>query len=827
MSVRRTSQASEHHFRELLQNLPTVAVQGYDSQGITRYWNAASELLYGYSAEEAIGTSLLDLIIPDEMHAGVRAAIAKMFADKAALPLEQLELRRKDGSRVSVYSSHYYSQAKDGSELLFCIDVDLTELKRGQHQLLVSEERFRSLIETIPDAIFFKDGESRWRIINHAAEALFQVNQFEWFGKTDLEMAAERPMFKWVHETCHQDDESAWAAGRTMLFTESTVGLDKELRYFDVFKTPLFEDDGRRKAMVVIAQDVTERKKAESELRIAAAAFESQQGTFVTDADWVILRVNHAFTQITGYSAEEAVGQTPKLLRSGRHPDAHFVNMRETLERTGSWQGELWDRRKNGEIYPIALTISAVRDAQGAVTHYVDAFTDITARIAAQDQIENLAFFDPLTGLPNRRLLMDRLTQACASCLRRGARGALLFVDLDHFKFLNDTHGHHLGDLLLQQVAQRLLACVRDGDTIARLGGDEFVVMLQYLPQNDLEAATEAELTGERIRHALGQHYALGSQSHHSTASIGITLFGDIDESINEPLKRADLAMYQAKAAGRNRIRFFDPQMQANVSKRASMESALREALSRQEFKLHYQPQLSHGQPPFAVEALLRWKHPERGLISPTEFVPLAEETGLILPLGAWVLDTACEQLAAWAEHPKLERLSIAVNVSPLQFAQLDFVDGVRRALKRTGARAKLLKIELTESVLVANVELIIAKMLELRALGVSFALDDFGTGYSSLSHLKRLPLDQLKIDQSFVRDILHDPNDAAIAKMIIALGESMNLSVIAEGVETVAQADFLASLGCHAYQGFLFSEALPIELFERRFGMQTQLVLA
>lgn len=819
MCASRTSQASEHHFRELLQNLPTVAVQGYDVNGITRYWNRASEALYGYSAAEAIGVSLLDLIIPSELHEIVRAAIAGMFASKIALPLEELELRRKDGTRVCVYSSHYYSRAEDGSELLFCVDVDLTELKRGQRQLLVSEDRFRSLIETIPDAIFFKDGESRWRIINHAAKALFQLDQFDWYGKTDLDMAAERPLFRLVHETCYKDDESAWIAKRTMLFSESTVGLDEELRYFDVFKTPVFDASGARKALVVIARDVTERKKAEAELRIAAAAFESQQGTFVTDADWVILRVNHAFTQITGYSAEEAVGQTPKLLRSGRHPDSHFVNMRETLERTGSWQGELWDRRKNGEIYPIALTISAVRNAEGEVTHYVDAFTDITARIAAQDQIENLAFFDPLTGLPNRRLLMDRLTQACASCLRRGARGALLFVDLDHFKFLNDTHGHHQGDLLLQQVAQRLLACVRDGDTIARLGGDEFVVMLQYLPQNDLEAATEAELTGERIRQALGQHYALAMQSHHSTASIGITLFGDIEESINEPLKRADLAMYQAKAAGRNRIRFFDPQMQANVSQRASMESALREALSRQEFALFYQPQLSQGQPPFAVEALLRWNHPERGLISPTEFVALAEETGLILPLGAWVLESACEQLAAWAGKPKFDRLSIAVNVSPLQFVQLDFVDNLRRALKRTGARAKLLKIELTESVVVSNVEVIIAKMLELRALGVSFALDDFGTGYSSLSHLKRLPLDQLKIDQSFVRDILHDANDAAIAKMIIALGESMGLSVIAEGVETIAQADFLASLGCHAYQGFLFSEALPVDVFEARFG--------
>ncbi len=455
------------------------------------------------------------------------------------------------------------------------------------------------------------------------------------------------------------------------------------------------------------------------------------------------------------------------------------------------------------------------RTPDGQVQSAVGIAQDITERKQAEEQITSLAFFDPLTNLPNRRLLMDRLKQSLAACLRHQHMGALLFIDLDNFKTLNDMHGHDMGDRLLQQVATRLSANVREGDTVARLGGDEFVVMLDDLSGSAVEAVTQAELGAKKIMEALDQDYVLGAHVFKSTPSIGVTLFGDRPENVEQPLKRADLAMYQAKAAGRNTIRFFDPQMQAVLEARASLEQGLREALAGQQFLLHYQPQVMGDAQVIGAEALLRWQHPQRGLVSPAEFIPLAEETGLILPLGQWVLETACTQLTRWSEQPGLADLTLSVNVSARQFQQADFVDLVLGVLARTGARASRLRLELTESLLVSNFDDVIAKMNALQGHGVGFALDDFGTGYSSLAYLKRMPLDQLKIDQGFVRDILVDPNDAAIARMVIVLADSLGLRVMAEGVETQAQKEFLAAQGCHAYQGYLFSRPLPIAAFE------------
>ena len=835
-----TPKLSEHPFRELLLNMP-AAVQGYRFDGTVLYWNVASERLYGYSAAEAIGRNLVDLVFPDDQGPPFIRELQKILVTGVVFPPQEFRLKRKDGSRVVVYSSHYLVHLPNGDSELFCIDIDLTELRQEQERLMLSEDRFRTLIEAIPDAIFLKDGNGCWQIINDAAKQLFQLGEFPWHGKTDLQLGQARPEFNEVYKTCHADDEAAWAARKRTLFAQSMTLEDGSTLDYDVTKLPIFDESGARKALVVVARDITAQKTAEAELRIAAIAFESQQGMFVTDIDFVILRVNSTFTRITGYSAKEAVGQKPMdLLKSGKHGAAFYAAMAESLEKTGTWQGEIWDRRKNGDLFPEWMALTAVQDTNGVLTNYVAAFVDITARKSAEEQIQNLAFFDALTALPNRRLLMDRLKQAFSACARRQNHGALLFVDLDNFKFLNDTHGHYLGDQLLQQVAQRLSACIPEGNTVARLGGDEFVLMLEDLSENILEAATQAEVVGEKIRVALNQTYELGGHAHHSTPSIGITLFGEKDESIEEPLKRADLAMYQAKSAGRNTLRFFDPQMQAIVTARAALEAGLREALSDGHFELYFQAQVrqvaagmalvGRGQvrqvwigsdqlaPDFVltgVEALLRWRHPTRGVVLPGEFIALAEETGLILQIGNWVLNSACLQLAAWASQPKLAHLKLAVNVSLRQFHQDNFVAEVLEVLARTGANPKRLKLELTESVVASNVEDVIAKMTALKAKGVGFSLDDFGTGYSSLSHLKRLPLDQLKIDKFFVRDVLTDPNDAAIAKMIIALGETLGLSVMAEGVETSAQRDFLAGHGCLTYQGHLYSVALPVGDFE------------
>ena len=586
-----------------------------------------------------------------------------------------------------------------------------------------------------------------------------------------------------------------------------------EVRNVEVFSTPV--DLGGRVLLFSIIHDITSRSQAENQLRIAAIVFESQEGMVITDDQGVILRVNRAFTLTTGYTEDEVVGQTPRLLKSGRHDDAFYRNMWETIRSTGGWQGEIWDRRKNGEVYPKWLMISAVKNAQGIVTNYVGAHFDITERKSADAKIEELAFFDQLTGLPNRTLLLDRLKQAMATSARTGNYGALLLIDLDNFKTLNDTLGHNMGDLLLKHAAQRLIECVREEDTVARLGGDEFIVMLPRLGAIEADASARLEAIGEKVLGSLNRLYHLNDVPYHCTPSIGATLFRGHLAPIDDLLKQADLAMYKSKAAGRNAICFFDPAMEAAVMERASREADLREAVQKRQFLLHYQAQVTGEGHLVGAEVLVRWQHPVRGMVSPLEFISLAEETGLIQPIGEWVLETACAQLAIWATRPAMAHLTVAVNVSAHQFSHADFVDYVLAVLERTGASPQRLKLELTESMLAENLQDIIGKMSALKSAGVSFSLDDFGTGYSSLSYLKRLPLWQLKIDQSFVRDVLVDSKDAAIVKTVVALAENLGLGVIAEGVETEAQRDFLAGAGCTTYQGYLFSRPLPLDRFE------------
>jgi len=552
----------------------------------------------------------------------------------------------------------------------------------------------------------------------------------------------------------------------------------------------------------------------QSELKFATAFTSSPvAASIATAGEGRIIDVNANFERDFGWSPEELRGQT--ALGVGLWPDAarrqQWVDMLTRHGRTVNFES-VW-RHRNGTLRHINIAGELIElDGVPCILSYIN---DITERKSAEEQIQRLAFFDSLTQLPNRRLLMDRLEQAMATCTRHQTQGALLFIDLDNFKNLNDTHGHDMGDQLLRQVAHRLVDGVREGDTVARLGGDEFVVMLEDLSGNAVEAAAQAEGVGRKILAALNENYDIRPLRFHSTPSIGITLFGTQPESIEEPLKRADLAMYQAKAAGRNTIRFFDPRMQALVNERATLERDLRQALQLQQFVLHYQPQVQRGGRVTGAEVLLRWPHPGRGAVPPCAFIPLAEETGLIVPLGEHIMEQACRQLARWAGMPGMAPLTMSVNVSPRQFQQDDFVAQVLGVLARTGAPAQRLKLELTETLLIENVDAVIAKMEALRAHGVGFALDDFGTGYSSLSYLKRLPLDQLKIDQGFVRDILVDPNDAAIARMIIVLAESLGLEVMAEGVETPAQQQALQAQGCHAYQGFLYSHPLPAGEFE------------
>lgn len=573
-------------------------------------------------------------------------------------------------------------------------------------------------------------------------------------------------------------------------------------------------------SMLIIAVSVVviylrDSLRAAADLRVSATAFDSQEGMFVTDAEGVIQRVNNAFTQLTGYSASEAIGQTPRLLSSGQHDGVFYTLMWQSINETGKWAGEIWNRRKNGEIYPEYLAITAVKDEAGIVNNYVATFNDISDSKAATNEIQVLAFYDALTGLPNRRLLLDRLLQALASSVRSNRMGALLLIDLDNFKTLNETMGHDIGDLLLSQVAERLTACVRNGDTVARLGGDEFIVMLEEIGAQTVDSVSHTTTIAEKILNSLNLPYRLEKYECHSTPSIGATLFSGHQQSADELMKQVDIAMYQAKQAGRNGLRFFDSKMQDAISARASLEADLRVALINSEFQLHYQIQVNSLGAALGAEVLIRWMHPQRGMVSPAQFIPLAEESGLILPVGEWVLKTACHQLKVWQDNALTRELTLAVNVSSKQFRQAEFVELVKKTLQNSGANPSLLKLELTESLLLENVDEIIAKMNELKLIGIHFSIDDFGTGYSSLQYIKRLPLDQLKIDQSFVRDIMDDTNDAAIVQTIIAMSNALGLNVIAEGVETREQRAFLDSHGCHTFQGYLFSKPIPLEQFE------------
>lgn len=564
-----------------------------------------------------------------------------------------------------------------------------------------------------------------------------------------------------------------------------------------------------------LASIAIDRKQSEDDLRIASIAFESQEGMMVTDAKNIILKVNQAFCDITGYSSAEAVGHTPRLLSSSQHSEGFYDAMWECVHATGHWAGEVYNRRKNGEVFPQHLTVTVVKDANGAVTNHVATLTDITMNKAAAEEIKHLAFYDPLTGLPNRRLMVDRLNQALVFSARTGRDGAVLFLDLDHFKTLNDSLGHDVGDMLLQQVAERLVSCVREGDTVARLGGDEYVVLLENLSEEATEAATQVEAVGEKILAALNQPYQLGQHEYHCTPSIGVALFSNHNQSQEELLKHADIAMYQAKKAGRNTIRFFDPKMQEVINTRVDLERELRKALDKHQLHLYYQVQVDVSGRAMGAEALIRWLHPEHGLVSPFHFIPLAEETGLILPIGQWVLETACKQLKLWELEPVTRDLTLSINVSAKQFRQADFVSQIHEAVKHYGINPMLLKLELTESMLLDNIEDTVTTMNELKEVGIRFSLDDFGTGYSSLQYLKRLPLYQLKIDQSFVRDIAVDSSDQAIVRTIIAMAHTLNLNVIAEGVETEEQQGLLLNNGCTHYQGYFYGRPVPIEQFE------------
>ncbi len=573
-------------------------------------------------------------------------------------------------------------------------------------------------------------------------------------------------------------------------------------------------------ALKGIAQDITEHMNTLEALKSSEAWLRSildNTNTCIasTDRQGQVTSFNEAFRVLLGYDAESLRKMNFADFTHPEDLNVENVFFNEILAgKRNSYHINKRYLHRDGHAIWVDLSTGVIRDEKGNVSNFVAVIRDISDRKAAESEITQLAFYDPLTGLPNRRLLLDRLRQAMASSARSGLDGALFLIDLDNFKGLNDTLGHDIGDLLLQQAAGRLQACVREADTVARLGGDEFVVILNGLDEGALEAASHAEAVGEKILSSLALPYRLAAYEYQSTASIGITLFNE-SRMIEELMKQADIAMYQAKQDGRNTLRFFDKQMQEKVAARVELEAELRKAIERMQFQLHYQIQVDASNRPIGAEALIRWLHPAMGFVSPAEFIPLAEETGMIRPIGEWVIETACARIKAWEGTHQARDLTLAVNVSARQFRQPGFVLKVKEIVERHAINPRKLKLELTEGTLLENVEETISTMNALSEIGIQFSLDDFGTGYSSLQYLKRLPLDQLKIDQSFVRDIGSDPSDKAIVHTIIAMARSLSLDVIAEGVETAEQMQLLHERGCIHYQGYLFGKPLPLDEFE------------
>lgn len=691
---------------------------------------------------------------------------------------------------------------------------DISAQKQAQSETLRLTMRLSTTLASITEAFVTLDRQCAFTYLNPESERLLQRPAGELLGEKIWKDASQG-----VGQRLKQQLENALASDRRTEFEDFYPHLG---RWLEVRAYPFAE------GLAVYLRDVTKRRKAQ-EQRMLLETCISRLNDIVLVAEVrsagasvpCIVFVNHAFEQHTGYSRQEVLGQTPQLLFKPGTALGELEHMAATLQHQRQVHRELLIYRKDASSFWVELEIVRVLASTGELTHWVAVGRDITQRKKAADTIQQMAFYDALTSLPNRRRLLQRLEELLEHNDPARSQGALMFIDVDKLKVLNDTLGHHKGDLLLQQVASRLTSCVPETDTVARLGGDEFVVMLKDLGDDPAIAARKARSLAEKILTQLREPFDLGGHQHHTTSSIGVTLLNGQHDNVGDVLKQADLAMYQAKTSGRNAVCFFDPEMQQAINASAAVSAELHAALRGQQFQLHYQPQVNRQGRVIGVEALLRWQHPVHGLLAPDAFIPMAEESGLILPLGQWALKTACEQLAAWSRWPMASSLSIAVNVSAHQFRHPEFVDQVMAEIERTGLRPQRLKLELTESVLADGMEITLAKMGTLKALGVTLALDDFGMGYSSLSLLKRLPLDQLKIDRSFVSDVLSDRNDAAISRTIITLAHSLNLQVVAEGVETQAQRDFLLNEGCDLFQGFLFAEPLPLQALETYLAAQ------
>ncbi|MDC9724798.1 MAG: EAL domain-containing protein [Gammaproteobacteria bacterium] len=798
----------DEHFRLLLQSIPNVSVQGYDKNRRVNFWNKASENLYGYSQSEALGQLLEDLIIPDEMRETVIELTDSWLAGGQEIPPEELILKTKSGQPITVYSSHVMSHDKSGNPEMYCIDIDLTAQKQDQMAIQYSEDKFKNIIKSSPVPYLLHDSDKNIILINDVFTRQFGYtledlsNLLDWGLKIfpNQEYAIEiQSLWKkrfeqaernsGIFEPLEIDIHCKYGGVRTVIADASPVANS-------------FHGD-----VLISLYDITERKEEEQQRILAATVFQySSEGMIATDADRKIVTVNPAFCRITGYSKDEVLGQPAQLLISDKKHPSFSDDLKDELDNQGEWQGEIWNKRKNGEDFIAWLTVNTIYNDDGSVHQRVALFSDITEKKAAETLALKRANYDDLTGLPNRNMFNDRLAQEIKKSNRTNKPLAIFFLDLDKFKEVNDTFGHQVGDNLLIDAAKRITDCVREADTVSRLGGDEFTVILA-----DLDDVHSIERIANNIIDSLSLPFQLDENIAYVSASIGITLYPNDAQDVSDLLKNADQAMYMAKDSGRGCFRYFTKKMQQSAWERFNLLNDLRVALSKQQFELYYQPimDLKTGKT-HKAEALIRWHHPERGMVSPADFIPLAEDSGLIIEIGNWVFQQAVQQIKSCQRFA--DDFQISINKSPVQFREdSDWI----ATMEQEGISGNNLVIEITEGVLMENREQVEEQLLNFRDEGIQVAIDDFGTGYSSLSYLNKFDIDYLKIDQSFTRNLSSNSSEMALSEAIIVMAHKLGLNVIAEGVETKEQCDLLTEAGCDYIQGYVFSEPLPAKQFE------------
>ncbi len=792
-----------YRFVAAIELTPMVAVHAFDRDGIVRFWNNASAQLYGIGSAEAIGQPLSSLLGYQAPDAKLDEVIAAIWDSGQAAPSRDWQVHTRAGKQLWVCSAMFPVRRTGEVDQIFCTDIDISARKQEEAALAQVGSNFLTLFDKSADAIVLIKGELMVDA-NPAAVQMFDCgDKRELVGKRLLDFSPARQpsgessldgdssevrearqngnrRYEWCFQSCK--GTPFWAE---VLLTSIT--LDHEFLFYAVIR------------------DISARKTSERTLFMAAQVFENcRDAIIITDALHRVVAVNRAFTDITGYSSREIVGHTLNDYSAATRDPSVFQMMWEHVSTHDHWQGEIWDQRKNGSVYPAWFAITAIRDGKSEISNYMAILSDITDRKKNEEHTRHLAEHDFLTDLPNRVLLLDRLSLALAQARRRHSMLAILFLDLDHFKQVNDRYGHQVGDLVLKDVAQRLSKCVRGVDTVSRQGGDEFVIIL-----SEIGGVDQAAHVANSVLQAIGQVNGVGGKEVHISASIGISVYPNDGDEIELLLKHADVAMYHAKEGGRNAFQFFNSAMNAHIVERVQLETALRQALARGEFVLDYQLEVDIAQgTPRAAEALIRWRHPERGLLMPEQFLAVAEECGLMLPIGQWVLREACSAAARW--RAQNHALVVSVNLSTAQLLDPELLANVDAALADAGLAPELLDVELTEAVMMRGAPELHDTLAGLRARGIGLTIDDFGTGYSSLSYLGRFPLTKLKIDRSFVQAINGEPNDAAIVPAIIAMANSLHLTVVAEGVETAAQLAFLRRHACHAYQGNYAGPPVP-----------------